>query len=343
MWFMMPVPLVSVRNCERKPISPRAGMRNSSRTRPLPWLTILVIVPRRVPACAMTTPWKSSATSMTRSSTGSITLPSTSLVTMSGRETCISNPSRRIISIRIESCSSPRPSTFICSGVSVGSTRIETLPSSSLSRRSLICREVTNWPSRPDIGEVLTPKIIDTVGSSMAMTGIALRCSMSAIVSPMVMSSMPGEADDVAGGGLLDLDPLQAVEGEQLGDLRVAGTCRRACRRSTGSPILTRAVEDAADGDAPEVVARVEVGDQHLQRPVRPCRAAAARARGSRRRAAAGPRRARPSTSLAVPALRARVDDREVELVLGGVEVDEQVVDLVEHLLRRARRAGRSC
>ena len=110
---------------------------------------------------------------------------------MSGRETCISKPSRRIISIRIESCSSPRPSTFICSGVSVGSTRIDTLPSSSLSRRSLIWREVTNWPSRPDIGEVLTPKIIDTVGSSMAMTGIALRCSTSAIVSPMVMSSIP--------------------------------------------------------------------------------------------------------------------------------------------------------
>ena len=26
MWFMMPVPLVSVMNCERKPISPRAGI-----------------------------------------------------------------------------------------------------------------------------------------------------------------------------------------------------------------------------------------------------------------------------------------------------------------------------
>ena len=40
-------------------------MRNSSRTRPLPWFTILVITPRRVPACAITTPWKSSGTSMT--------------------------------------------------------------------------------------------------------------------------------------------------------------------------------------------------------------------------------------------------------------------------------------
>jgi hypothetical protein len=106
-------------------------MRNSSRTRPLPWFTILVITPRRVPVIAMTTPWKSSATSMTRSSTGSIFTPLISLVTISGRDTWTSYPSRRIISIRIESCSSPRPMTRICSGLSVSSTRRETLPSSS--------------------------------------------------------------------------------------------------------------------------------------------------------------------------------------------------------------------
>ena len=56
MWFMIPVPLVSVMNCDRNPISPRAGIRNSSRTRPLPLLTILVITPLRSPTCAMTTP-----------------------------------------------------------------------------------------------------------------------------------------------------------------------------------------------------------------------------------------------------------------------------------------------
>ena len=90
MWFMMPVPLVSVRNCERKPISPRAGIRNSKRTRPLPWLTILVITPVRVPTPAMTAPWNSSATSMTSSSTGSICTPLISRVTISGRDTCSS-------------------------------------------------------------------------------------------------------------------------------------------------------------------------------------------------------------------------------------------------------------
>ena len=50
---------------------------------------------------------------------------------------------------------------------------------------------MTYCPSRPAIGEVLTPKIIDTVGSSIAIGGIAIWCSMSVIVSPIVMSSMP--------------------------------------------------------------------------------------------------------------------------------------------------------
>ena len=227
---MMPVPLVSVRNCERKPIRPRAGMRNSRRTRPLPWLTMLVIVPRRVPHIAMTTPWNSSATSITRSSTGSMRLPSISLVTISGLDTWSSKPSRRIISIRIASCSSPRPSTLNCSGVSVGSTWSETLPSSSLSSRSRRWREVTYWPSRPAIGEVLMPKIIDTVGSSTAIGGIAMRCSGSAIVSPMLMSSMPARQTMSPAVARLDLDALQALEGEQLGDLRLL---RRAVELAT--------------------------------------------------------------------------------------------------------------
>jgi hypothetical protein len=38
---------------------------------------------------------------------------------------------------------------------------------------------------------VLTPKIIDTVGSSMAIVAIGTGFSASAIVSPIMMSSMP--------------------------------------------------------------------------------------------------------------------------------------------------------
>ena len=110
--------------------------------------------------------------------------------------------------------------TFICSGESVGSTRIETLPSSSLSSRSLICRDVTNCPSRPANGEVLTPKIVETVGSSIAIVGdrhgrLGVR---DRLADHDVLDA--GEADDVAGCGRLDVDPPQAVEREQFCDLR---------------------------------------------------------------------------------------------------------------------------
>ena len=81
--------------------------------------------------------------------------------------------------------------TFSCSGESVSSTRSDTLPSSSFWSRSRRFRDVTYCPSRPATGDVFTPKIIDTVGSSIAGGGIATGCSTDAIVSPMVMSSMP--------------------------------------------------------------------------------------------------------------------------------------------------------
>ena len=37
--------------------------------------------------------------------------------------------------------------------------------------------------------------------------------------------------------------------------------------------------------------------------------------------------------------LRVGVDDREIELVLGGIQIDEQIVDLVEHFLNAGIRA----
>ena len=94
---------------------------------------------------------------------------------------------------------------------------------------------MTYCPSRPAIGEVLTPKIIDTVGSSMAIGGIAHRVLGigDRLADGDVLDA--GEADDVAGGGLLDLDALQAVEGEQLGDLRLLRRSHRASAPTTGS------------------------------------------------------------------------------------------------------------
>ncbi len=141
--------------------------------------------------------------------------------------------------MRIESCSSPRPSTFICSGVSVGSTRIDTLPSSSRSSRSLIWREVTYWPSRPAIGDVLTPKIIDTVGSSTAIGGSARRCSTSAIVSPIVMSSMPARQTMSPAAASVMSTRRRPSKAKSLVTL-VSWTRPSSLHTAIGSPTLTR-------------------------------------------------------------------------------------------------------
>ena len=131
---------------------------------------------------------------MVKRSTGSMSLPSMRLVTISGLPTMSSYPSRRIISIRIESCSSPRPITLNESVLSVSSTRNETLVSSSFCRRSRRLREVTYVPSRPANGEVFTVNCIAMVGSSIVMCGSGAGFSASVIVSPIVMPSTPATA-----------------------------------------------------------------------------------------------------------------------------------------------------
>src|ERR1700735_2570909 len=82
---MTMVPRVSVNISERSRMMPRLGTRNSMRTRPEPWLCILVISPLRGPSFSITTPVNCSGTSMVRCSTGSMRTPSTTRVTISGR------------------------------------------------------------------------------------------------------------------------------------------------------------------------------------------------------------------------------------------------------------------
>ncbi len=197
------VPRVSVSISLRRPMMPRLGTRNSMRTRPEPWLCILVISPLRGPSFSMTTPVYSSGTSMVTCSTGSMRTPSTVLVTISGRPTLSSKPSRRIISIRTPSCISPRPSTLKLSGESVSSTRMETLVSSSRSRRSRRLRLVTSEPSLPQKGELLTENCMAIVGSSMTISGSGAGFSRLVMVSPMVMPSTPAMAT---------MSPISVVE-----------------------------------------------------------------------------------------------------------------------------------
>ncbi len=140
------------------------------------------------------------------------------------------------------------------------------------------------------------------------------------------------QADDIARRRVRDVDSAQALEREQLRDLRFLDATVQLADRD-GVTDLDPSVEHAADGDAPEVVARIEVRHQHLERRVgvaprrrhtvddgveeRP-QVLAGFADGHARRARTG----------------ARVDHGEVDLFFVGVEVDEEVVDLVEDFLR---------
>ncbi len=191
----MPVPRVSVRNWVRRPIRPRAGTRNSMRIHPVPWLVMVSIRPLRAAMSWVTAPRYSSGTSMVMRSTGSWRTPSMVRVTTWGLPTVSSKPSRRICSTRIARASSPRPCTSQASGREVGSTRRETLPTSSRSRRSLTWRAVTLAPLvRPAIGEVLMPMVMAMAGSSTVMSGRGRGSSGSTRDSPMVMSSIPATA-----------------------------------------------------------------------------------------------------------------------------------------------------
>ena len=74
-----------------------------------------------------------------------------------------------------------------------------------------------------------------------------------------------GEADDVARGRGGRLDTLQSLERVQL---RHGRSADGAVELADGNRVadLDRALEHAADGEPAEVVARVEVGDESLQR-----------------------------------------------------------------------------
>ena len=75
----------------------------------------------------MTVPWCCDSTSTLKSSNGSQITPSISLKITWGRPTANSKPSRRMVSISIDKCNSPRPDTKNSDGSGVSSTRNATL------------------------------------------------------------------------------------------------------------------------------------------------------------------------------------------------------------------------
>ncbi len=152
------------------------------------------------------------------------------------------------------------------------------------------------------------------------------------MVSPMVMSSMPARqtmSPAIAASISTRLRPSNANSLVTF----VGCTVPSSFITDTASLSFTRPVKMRPIGDAAKVVARVEVGHEQLQAVVHHAASAAARARRWRRTAAAGLRRdCRLGAGHAVAGVG--VEHRELDLVFGRVEVDEEVVDLVQHFLR---------
>ena len=249
-----------------------------------------------------------------------------------------------MISTSTASCSSPRPWTSHVSGRSVSTTRSETLPTSScVEARLRTWRAVSFEPSLPASGEVLMPIVIDSDGSSTVITGSGRGSSGSASVSPIVTSGRPATAMISPGPGLLGVDAV-----ERLGHVEL-GRPGRALDGAVGAApgdllaLADRPVAHAADREAADVGRGVEVRDERLQRMVGLVLGAGMRSTQQvhQRREVLGDGRPAPRATRSRPGVA--VDDRELDLVLVGVEVEEQLVDLVDDLGDRARPGGRPC
>ena len=105
------------------------------------------------------------------------------------------------------------------SGEPVSSTRMRDVGEQFLVEALAQVAAVTYWPSRPAKGELLTLNWIAMVGSSMTISGSGCGFSTIVMVSPMVMPSTPAMATMSPTAVSVDVGALEAVEGEELGDL----------------------------------------------------------------------------------------------------------------------------
>ena len=150
---------------------------------------------------------------------GLVHLAVDSLVSTCGLPTVSSKPSRRIISTRTASCSSPRPCTSQVSGRSVGSTRMLTLPTSSASSRSFTSRAVSCVPSWPASGDVLMPIVIARLG--IVDVDHRERSRVVEVGQRLADRDLgdAGDGDDLAGTGLVGRHPVERLGDVELGDL----------------------------------------------------------------------------------------------------------------------------
>ena len=159
----------------------------------------------------------------------------------------------------------------------------------------------------------------------------------------------PGNRDDVARPCLFEVDPVDAVGRLERGHRpgKRHGPTGLDCARGVvglladdADPLAEPqgAVPDPADGHPPHVLVRHQVGHEELQRVAL---VVGRRRRHCDERVEQWPKVCSRRVERAGGGARlgVRVEDRELDLVLVGPQVDEQLVDLVEDLRRTGIRA----
>nr|BFE75180.1 hypothetical protein GCM10020092_084810 [Actinoplanes digitatis] len=177
----------------------------------------------------------------------------------------------------------------------------------------------------------------DGSSSSTLISGSGIGFSASARVSPIMISGMPATAMMSPGLAARPSFALQALGDQQLGDADVADR-PVGLAPGDGLALADRALVHAAEREAAEERRGVQVDDVRLQRSVLGVgrcrdglqdRAEQHLEVGAVLRDGAVLRLGQRGDAVA----RARVDDGELDLVLVGVQVEEELVRLVHDLL----------
>ncbi len=139
-----------------------------------------------------------------------------------------------------------------------------------------------------------------------------------------------GDGDDLAGFGLFDRHALEAAEGQHLLHAEVLDELAFAIERLERLAGLEHARGDAAGQDAAEERIGFQRRRQHAHGPGLNLRRRHVRQHEVEHRGKAFLRARRIERH---PAVAARtIEHREVELLVGGIEIGEKVEDLVQHV-----------
>ena len=140
-----------------------------------------------------------------------------------------------------------------------------------------------------------------------------------------------GDGDDVAGFGLVHRHALEAAEGQHLGDAALLDGLAVARQRLDRLVRLDRAGAHAAGEHAAKEGVQLDGRHQHAEGAILDHRRIEMLHHQIEERRHAV---LRPGRAVGHPALLGRaVDDREVELLLAGVKIGEEIEDLVHHLV----------